>query len=898
MKRTTIALLLLLSFALPLTAVLGAEEDAALNDLAACVQNKRHLLVALVMDQSGSLQETDPRGDRIVAATTAVSRLAEIAESASNDTEQPKVEVMLSGFDDTFDPLNNPGWVDLDASTLPSTLDRVASYAEKDSGIDTDFYAAFDGARKALAARANALSAESDGVSPCEVLLLFTDGEYSIDVRSNANERKPYAPDVPLNSEEGVQRAVSAGQRAVCRGGGVADQIRSLGVIPVVVSLNATGFDQGFIRSVATGKGCGEAGAKRPGVFLSTNELGNLIRTFDSVAAQIGGGTPIPEGPGDTVTVCARKACPRGSRSFAIDDSLSRFHILVQLGAENIETELRSPRGGKPLVIRDGAAAKDSLNGIPVTVSSLSSNVFSIDAEKPTSTLNWTGKWTVTFIDRDGRNPNALVDSQIVLYGDLVPLFDKGLTFQSGEENDFEVEIASKQGQPTPPQGFVQKADLRVVVTDPVDGSRETVSMQEREGRFVGTYTPREQSAAPSLNVTATLGIVSSSGVSLVPTRTTISVPVLPPAEFPRFEEGEIRLSTLEAKGDTQKEALITVIGPERGSGCVWFDPEPQFSTLPPETDALSFSVTPAALDEASCVEVGAGQQETIRLRFHRGERAGGVGEVEASLVAHLTSDESADQRRQVLTATFGMSPGPIQLTQAIGILAGLMAGGVLLPLALLWASNSRTARFEPPSELRGAVVNVEVDSTGGITRVVNDETKAPLSFGNEDFENVGGEGGRVRSFQWRGFLFGSKAPLNPFAQPWGEVQGSDCVAVAGLVKDQTGVRGKLDLALAATWSFALDHVEAAAEDARQPAYPIRGRFCCFVAEGVPTADQAIRITSDAANRLPELALEAAVHRLSLEPTSPTTTQAEEYPDAGSPEPPTSDDDDIRTLDF
>ena len=159
----------------PAVAGAGTASTApAFTALGRCLEQNHRLLLAFVMDESGSLGDasrsqpgTDPTAQRVTAAQVAVQGLADLAGRGV------QVKVLLSGFSDdlhTYGP-----WQTLDQTSTGAIAGQLASFRTRDQGLDTDFYDAIAGVQRALSAEA-----ATTHNAACQVVLLFTDGRFDI----------------------------------------------------------------------------------------------------------------------------------------------------------------------------------------------------------------------------------------------------------------------------------------------------------------------------------------------------------------------------------------------------------------------------------------------------------------------------------------------------------------------------------------------------------------------------------------------------------------------------------------------------------------------------------------------------------------------------------------------
>ncbi len=256
-----------------------------------------------MLDQSGSLRQTDPEDVRVSASAFLLKQLSQTAAAA-----KASLDVAVAGFDVGYQ--RTVAWQRLDAASLPAVVRGVEAYRDRDSGIDTDYVNAIAGARDELRARQR-----SEG-GRCQVLVWFSDGQFDLDVRTTASKAerygtsKAYAPGADLRTEAGTTRAVQAGTTSLCRSGGVADQLRAAKVLTFAVGLGKQ-EQYGLMRSIAVGADpqSGPCGAQPAGVvgdFRAADEVSDLVFALNSYTGLVPPSTrpaasvpapPVPERP-------------------------------------------------------------------------------------------------------------------------------------------------------------------------------------------------------------------------------------------------------------------------------------------------------------------------------------------------------------------------------------------------------------------------------------------------------------------------------------------------------------------------------------------------------------------------------------------------------------------------
>jgi hypothetical protein len=838
LKRLLTALPLGVVFAVSLASLSlvpakAAQDTGVIERLKTCLAASPHrLLAGILVDESQSLRASDPKGARVAGAEEVVRQLSELASAKLGGKTHPKVEVLVAGFHGTFHPVSN-GWEPLTAASEPSLIEAVRGFAARDEGLDTDFWYGLEGMKSSFAVRSQELADRGEPF-PCMVFFMFTDGEYSIDdlggrnAYSDLEVSRPNVPDI-----------IRAGKRAICEPGGIADELRSVGATPVVVSLSDGSFDTEFISDFALDSGSceGDPGVSLRGIYKETANTDGLIALFDELVHRLSWTGPIV-GVESCDEASAATVCIRG---FDVDDSISRFHLFVQAGSPQVRIRLTSPDSKRETEVH--AAGDTQVGTVRVESRRLSSTAFSIDAERPKDGRDWAGSWEVKFIDPEG----YAAQSQIFLYGDLLPQFSDLPDFRLGSTVPIEVSIVRSTGEPVAPDAFVEDKDLTVTVTDPATGDVERVPMSfSGDDSFLGQYVVRESIEASKLNVEAALAVTTSSGISLAPTRIATTVDVLPPAGFPSVRFDNSVLPTLEVNGEEPERTQGTVVitGPEQGRGCVWF-PSASFNT-PHNTDDPVWVVKGSPLTEATCVSVAAGEEIELVVTFEPGDQAKGSGSLEGFLLASTKSAASGEIVEQHLEVSFPIDVKPAPAVP--WVVAALVVGAIGLPLAFLVLTNFLSARFDSASPLRGSVVAIRMDSNGQVARVNADGSFGPLKVEPPEYESLMTETHKRKRFVWGDLRYTARAPRNPFGSPWGEVAGSYLVGSAGSLRKGPTSAARVPLTLPGSWVVAFE----APEPSEAGSFAATGSLFSLISAESVAFEQITRVTEAVQEVVPD----------------------------------------------
>src|SRR6478609_6952787 len=181
----------------------------------ACLASQKPRDLLQLFAESSSLQSTDPQAARVQAARYLLQTLGKYADRVGAN-----LEVASAGFSDTFAPEHN--WTKLTGSSADQLGSELSSIATKNSGIDTDYWLALDGARQELASRGPG----PNGGQRCQAIAWFSDGKIDFTPRPTS---KPYADGVSLDSPNGIDDTTKRAVDSICRPGGLADQLRSSG---------------------------------------------------------------------------------------------------------------------------------------------------------------------------------------------------------------------------------------------------------------------------------------------------------------------------------------------------------------------------------------------------------------------------------------------------------------------------------------------------------------------------------------------------------------------------------------------------------------------------------------------------------------------------------------------
>jgi hypothetical protein len=857
---------------------------ATLEEIATCVSGSGRLLVVLLIDESGSLRQTDPGNERVTAAKLALQSFASLASSDAVETP-PEIDVIVAGFSSTFGAATQ--FVRLDDRSVAGLSAAVDGFATRNNGIDTDFPTALLGAQRALADRSAQLS-KSGAKPPCKVVLMFTDGKYDVETgdtpaRRAAGTEKEYAPGLSLLVPANREPVLDAGRAYLCNANGLADRLRADGASIVTVALSAQidPADQIFLRALSSGEAsgisCGRTQGPEAGAYVSTADLRELSALFNDIVNRIGGGG---EDPGDLETQpCNGPNCVLATRRIQVDPMLSRVTIVADNDEQGVHTELAAPTGDEPLVLTAGQDGERELSGANVRWSWVSPTTVNIDLDLLPDSDDWVGEWAVSFVaENQAAAADASPSVEVFQVGAWKPEIAGDTKFLRGKSVALRVSIHDGDDDVIDPRA-VEGARVRLTGTVD-DGSASKTSLvftgPDAENAYEAAYvTPRDLERS-AVDVDLRLVVRTPSGDLLAPATTRVEVPVQAPDVFPTLSPATLELSSVRGTGTA--EGTIVVTGGQDRPSCVWFA-ETSLASYPPEAGAFNVALTPGATSEATCVELEPGEAREFELGI--APESAAEGRAEGSIAAFFAVP-GEDVVRVTVPIAFDLAP-PISEARRVGIFFAILLPGVLAPIGALVLVNRVLARFEPSAHVQVARVPVAVERSFGRIMRVYATANADSATAGAPVRRVGPDGpedgpvvlvedfapfqeGRERSrvLRWRDLRFRAEAPRSPFGVPSGRVTAPDPVATGG-VTTPVSREARLPLALPGTWVFVLDRAgrsDPPSEGIGGVATAIdttwiSGDLVVFLADA-PAADQLVEMLAAINDQLPAVANDVA----------------------------------------
>lgn len=675
----------------PATAAPGG---ASVSDFGACLASQRSGDLLLMIDESSSLQSSDPDGARITSANYLLDQLAKYKESSGIE-----LDVAVAGFADQY--AVEADWTALDAGSLPALKGSVDAFRDRTNGIDTDYWLALDGARKSLTEHTQAV----DGVDPCQAIAWFSDGK--IDFTPRGDVRKPYAPDQPLDTPEDVTRVVSAATDSICRPGGVADQLRSSGVVVFGIGLaagTATPSDFDVMRSIATGEPtgpttCGNIASPAPGDFYLAQNIDDLLFAFDAFSSP--GQAPLTREAG----VCLFTVCEEGKHRFVLDDSIDSVGVLASADVPGLVPTLVAPDGTElPLPTSDSDVSAN-VAGVDVSYRWQSPRTLSFDMTNP-GTQQWQGVWALVFVDPTGDSAGARSRSNIHISGNLFPEWkgQRTTAIHSGESDvPVDLGIVDADRAEVDPESLLGTATLAVTLIEK-DGKQTVVGADIPKDRIADplrldltNVTPGQATVRLTLNVTTADATTPDGevepGTALAPQSVDVPLSVAPPIGYPALPR-TIDFGTLEGSGEFTADLPVT------GPGCAWLPASASTSILasPDGVGSVGLSTSGAATVD-SCESLSEGQEGALPISLQVENAANGP--VNGTAQVLVAPNGEADRALPVDVEFRADLEKPLDTSNALLALLVALLLGPGIPLLLLYGGKWYTARI-PARTLKG----------------------------------------------------------------------------------------------------------------------------------------------------------------------------------------------------
>lgn len=618
------------------------QENQALAEFAGCMAGAGGAHLLIVMDQSGSLVEdigdnpaTDPEHRRVDAAQDFVSELARYGEETGAD-----IRVRTAGFGEAYyaDEAEYGGW-----NSLTDGVGAVHGELEKFRDRTDDGYTQYPDALS------GALATSGTATSPCQAVMLFTDGMMTM-----------------------AGQDTDAAAQQMCAVGGPVDQLRSAGVQIFSVGLSDGGSqDMSLLRDISESTDeCG-GGTPANGQFVEGASAAGLMAAFRSAI-------PNPAGHSqDNIKV-------NEFFSFHLDNSVSPVRLSAQPETTVEDGELTpvlTPPDGEPVELEPG---EQEIGGALVTTEFHDAVPGVVDVDMRLAD-DWAGEWAFGYLSSAA--DDASYRAQLTIHPGMslrvgAETSEEGTALNSVNTSPIPVQLIDAEGNPqaldgqarltaefeTPEQGTVELlSDAPIAAGDPVDVPLEQITQPTS-----GTLTLRVD--------IVTAGPEGTAGTPLEPLMfeaplsvTLETLPQLPGA----IDLGQISEETVEAS--------VPVAGPGR----VWVEPMELADANLPDGSTVTLSSPADSVDSA--ITVDRGETAELPLTAATGELADGP--VSGTVTLHY-SDLDGNDRGTTSVPVRGAMSVPVDAAAFTAAFVVVLLLALLIPLGVLYLMKFLAGRI------------------------------------------------------------------------------------------------------------------------------------------------------------------------------------------------------------
>ena len=618
-----------------------ADESRGFSDMAGCISHANHLLVAMVVDESASLQQTDPEAKRVEGIQAAIDSLEQLRE-LSPDLD---VEVALSTFARGYEQV--VPWRPLTPRTADQLRKAAATHLPgRDTGDATDYRQALQGSQRQLDSQASALK----DPSACKATLLFTDGALDVDAQTALAETQ------------------------ICQPGGIIDSVRHDNIAVIALALFTPGAgvtpqQRDLLRAIAEGQGetttCGTvpiAPGDSQGVYLPATDPAALQFLFARTGAQVAGGSP------DNQVTCPSSACPHGLYTLRVDPGVVGARVIIRTAGA---LQLQSPSGQIVSLTSD----PQDVDGTQITTlrrGALSTINFAFQGMTTTAT-----SWSIT------TNGPATIQTYW-FWGATVRQITHSV--RAGAPNNVQLQLVDVDGNPVSPTTY---ATLNPSIV--IDG-RPAHATVSQTGLITAHFPLGVADPPSSVLLSATLTArTQPSGHALGPVHLSGDLDVALPPAFPQVSPNSLDFGAVTGTGS--RTAQITISGSSLG---------PTRACL--QSSSIAFPGSAHGVDRVSahpsCVDVPKNGHQALALTLTPKTSADGVARGSVVLALRASDGRSV---HTALPASLEMSRA-VDQGKRWEIVALLLVAAVLIPLLMLLGSNywllgrfpSRPAREQP----------------------------------------------------------------------------------------------------------------------------------------------------------------------------------------------------------
>lgn len=808
--------------------------------LKTCVAENRKLDILFLMDVSASLYRldnkpgSDPNGLRAETVRAVTELLATTTGINSTETgveRSQATEVNLAFLDfgktvrNSFNQFS--GWQPLSAIRAADDANKIFNqFKYKHGDADTDYVGALDPSdritKDSPKDQVGAIDLLKQSVSPCRVLLWFTDGKLDFD-------RRPHS--IPWVKGEvsgfaGVNEVKKLGKDVLCTsdprhdGRALVDVLRasSTSSTPLFVGAIGLGKSQDFdlLKGIAEGRNsCGKLPAS--GRFVNASHPQDLLDAIQEVL--------LSPPPPPQITPCGK--IPIGQQIFQIGSSLQKLSLVVTTRADGATISMVGPHGLRLPVVSNGLVSSSSIvDGISIDrgqrLFSVGSAGARVDYFLVTATLSadrgdWAGNWGLEFCHPGGNiSPDDFF--RVFVYGELtVVQGQRELTANRTKSIDLTIVGVGSLSN----QSGVMGIDLGKYVTK-INGQQVSgSSFDSATGQLRIPFSPGKADVGATVNVE-----VSSEPTFILNPNDKSATPI--PINFQlwtgQFSVRDVPktpgliagdgFTRIDKKHLSSTASFLVKAGDEDGQICLDIPNEARLKAEDSSAKTVSARITSTYKD---CLEVAAGaspKKVTVSVNATKALlhlESDNFVSFKISWDARTSSGES--DQAELLQDIPVVSAGTTTVNWARLVMGLILA--ILVPLGILYGYNYLLlARIMVPEMAFVATVRyrngkfVEINPNGTEQQIAyNPENKKALSAGPS------------RNLVIGEMSIGGRMATNPFGETFAVASISDGIVLGsrGRIGHARDVRvrglpdlGKSDIGLSSSWfiSFVLDQLQ------------------------------------------------------------------------------------------
>ncbi len=697
--------------------------DGAFEDLGRCLQSQgknKVLDVFYLIDESGSLQETDPNNDRADILSSSLQQLA----SFKNDVTVNYSVAFFAHSYGVWQPWRtvNKGGIVPEAARLNQEV------RARNKGKLTDWLQGINGAIDEL----NAQHARTSG---CSTLIWLTDGGIQLPTPQKTGDavvqlctnrfdvlRKNGVTvlGILLKNEEALAKLTSDQQKS---------QAYFMSLMEPLVTGKGT---------LADGKDltCGSFPIPknyRQGALFIAHDPKDLAYEFLKLPPRIEG--------------CANvKGLENGGSDFEVENGLSEFQIVTTSPNWN----LVDPKGKSVTAGSSGIRTFETAGATQIKIGTTNSGI---------------GKWKFN---------GAGGDSTLYFCSGLDIRIDPGTEFISGKAGILSGKVVSQvTGLPADLTKYDSDHPITIeLISGGKSGAKKSAEQSDPASFLLQKFTPGTGSAEAEVRIT--LYLKTKRGIELAPVSMSQKIDVRLLSNYPTLKSEPILLSPLESAIKAASGEVIFQ-GPKGADGKVCIDTKAKPVVIHDQVSrADTYQISTTGVDVNGCMPIRQGEESTLTLSVGNSVTA----DAHVILGVPITYYSDAEPGKHfALNAEVNFDSGvPGNNLPWIIILTIL---GILLPLLLIYLLLWWATRIAYGRQLQRAEYPIAINTEGRITARDGSAivTQGDNYIGRPQQDDV-------RVLQDGGATLSAKLPKLVLSEPWYEIkapEGSRVISVGNI---------------------------------------------------------------------------------------------------------------------